>query len=205
MKNRRGQSKRRPRAKLFGQRVKVKKQQRRTRPDAITPTGETPPINRVATSPRVITHEDQLSIAMELRRAGASFAEIGRHLQVSKQHAHRIVLAGLDELRAMREESAEEVRTIELQRIDAITMAHWPSRKTYKSGIILLKAMERRSRLLGLDAPQKIARTTPDGLPTEKPAIDPTKLSDADLAELEALYLKAGAGPVLDGDGSSSV
>jgi hypothetical protein len=47
--------------------------------------------------------------------------------------------------------------------------------------------MERRAKLLGLDAPIKTAQTTPDGeaLP---PALDLSKLTDEQLAALDAIY-----------------
>jgi type II secretory pathway component PulF len=57
---------------------------------------------------------------------------------------------------------------------------------------VILKTIERRAKLLGLEAPQKIAQTTPEGnaLPT---ALDLSKLTDAELAEMKRLYEKAGA------------
>lgn len=60
---------------------------------------------------------------------------------------------------------AEEVRTLEVARLDAMLLALWPQVKQGNQGAIekALKVEERRAKLLGLDAPAKIAPTDPTG------------------------------------------
>lgn len=113
--------------------------------------------------------------ALALRRDGRTYAEIGEVLGVNRQMATRIVQRGLD--RIVRE-PAEQVRLLELERLDhaqvqALGVLH--SRHVLVQGgrIVkgddgqplvdhgpvlaaigtLLRIMERRTKLLGLDKP----------------------------------------------------
>lgn len=108
--------------------------------------------------------------ALDLRTAGVAYSSIGQALGISKTRAYELVMLGLEELAESIVETATRVRDLELRRLDAIVMAHHPQRQNPRNAEILLKASKRRSEILGLDAPTKIAQTTPDGaeaLPTE--------------------------------------
>jgi hypothetical protein len=54
---------------------------------------------------------------------------------------------------------------------------------------VILRVMERRAKLLGLDASQKVAQTNPAGDETS-PALDLSKLTDGELTAMEVLYGK---------------
>lgn len=94
-----------------------------------------------------------------------------------ERYAWKDVKRELDKLRDEVEDSAEAVRTLELQRLDDMLKSLWPlvarSNPDLKAMDRVLKLMERRARLTGLDSPQKIAPTTPDG---EEP-YSPDKIS----------------------------
>lgn len=51
-------------------------------------------------------------------------------------------------------EVADEVRMIEMRRLDDMLMAHWPQRAQARNADVILKLMDRRSKYLGLDVPQ---------------------------------------------------
>jgi hypothetical protein len=51
-------------------------------------------------------------------------------------------------------ELADEVRAIEMQRLDEMLMAHWPERGEPRHADVIMKLMDRRSKYLGLDVPQ---------------------------------------------------
>lgn len=51
-------------------------------------------------------------------------------------------------------EMADEVRAIEMQRLDEMLMAHWPERGEPRHADVIMKLMDRRSKYLGLDVPQ---------------------------------------------------
>lgn len=110
-----------------------------------------------------IRNREDVTKALQLRRGGASYEEIGRSMGLSKTRAHQLVMAGLDEIDEKLKEEAAAVRALEVLRLDAIVLAHYNARGNPRNAEILLKASKRRAELLGLDAPQKIAPTTPDG------------------------------------------
>lgn len=93
--------------------------------------------------------------ALELRKAGANYQSIADALGYKgPSGAFKAVQSGL---RAVLKEPAEELRTLELERLDGILMAIYPLARGGDNAAIdrCLKIMERRSRLLGLDAPAK--------------------------------------------------
>ena len=85
---------------------------------------------------------------------------------MSSRTAHRDVKKHLDEIAQTCTEEAEEVRCIELQRLDGLwKVAHDKALKGDLPAIDrCLRIQERRAKLLGLDAPQRAEIT---GLQTE--------------------------------------
>ena len=127
--------------------------------------------------------------ALDLRKAGATYQQIGRQLGYSEQRAHQIVTSELQRLNTERSEAATEVRRLELERLDAMLLGAWPRGKSGdpKMGQFCLAIMDRRARLLGLDAPTKVAPTDPSG---QNPYVSKS-IHDLTDAELEALAEKA--------------
>lgn len=145
---------------------------------------------------RRMKHQEQ---ALDLRRAGYSYATIARKLTLSKSRAHSLVQTGLDEARAQITAAADDLRTVELARLDGMLHKLYP--KASKGDVAavdrVLKIGERRAKLLGLEAPVRIETTGRDGKPievTSSVTIDPAKLSTATLREL----LDARTGPHRD-------
>lgn len=107
--------------------------------------------------------------ALALRIAGASFRQIGRQLGVSHVRAIKDVQHELDTLAVQRQESAERLKALELARCDRLTLALEP--KVGKGDVqavrAMVRVMERRARLLGIDAPFKTELTGKDGGPIE--------------------------------------
>lgn len=143
-------------------------------------------------SKRSIVSRAQIQKAIDLRSTGASYDGIGRGMGISKTRAYQLVMAGMVDLDEELKDSADRLRTLELLRLDALQYAHWPNAHIPRHVDVILKVMERRAKLLGLDAPTKVVETTVNGdaLP---PALDLSRLTDAELSELNRLYEKAGA------------
>lgn len=97
--------------------------------------------------------------ALELRRMGKGYAEIAAALGIGLASAHRYVKSGLAEAKAQIEGSAAELKAEELSRLDAMLAAIWPDARKGGGAAIdrVLRIMERRSKLLGLDAPSRHA------------------------------------------------
>jgi len=93
--------------------------------------------------------------ALELRLQGLSYAAIAAKLNYkSPQAAHNAVMSAIK--RTLRE-PADAVRRLECERLDALQAALW--QKLHEDPAVadrILRVMERRARLLGLDAPASL-------------------------------------------------
>jgi hypothetical protein len=127
--------------------------------------------------------------ALRLRSLGASYADIAKALDVSTATAWRSVKAGLD--RTIRE-PAQDMILIELQRLDRLHSSIWGQAIGIPSGTPdlgaidkILAIMTRRSKLLGLDAPQKTVLS--GQLVMKDAAVKVAERYDLDPAEILAL------------------
>lgn len=104
--------------------------------------------------------------ALELRKAGATYRAIGEALGVTPVGAYKAVMRAIAKLNARVIEEAEAVRRLELERLDDLLLAMWPQAKKGNQGAVdrVLRIMERRAKLLGLDAPMKQEMDVGDAL-----------------------------------------
>ena len=65
-------------------------------------------------------------------------------------------MEGLADLEAVSKESAEELRRVELERLDAVHLSLWEQRGDPRVADTLLRVSKRRSELTGIDAPEKV-------------------------------------------------
>ena len=130
--------------------------------------------------------------ALELRKAGATYQQIADELGYSgPRGAHKAVASAL---KATLKEPADEVRALELARLDAALLAIWQRvrRGDEKAIDRLLSIMKRRMDLLGLAAPKRhhlsgvLATLSRDD-------VDLKALSREELEMLEALVEKLDA------------
>jgi hypothetical protein len=107
--------------------------------------------------------------ALNLRKAGGSYRQIAQQLGVSLNTAWADVNAELLELREQTKADAAEVRDLELQRCDEMILGLWPAvrRGDPKAVSAAVRVSERRSKLLGLDAPSKSEISGANGGPVE--------------------------------------
>ena len=103
--------------------------------------------------------------ALTLRRRGSTFREIADKLGCSRAMVHKYVAGALREYAAANKEETEVYRALEADRLDALHAAIWPKAMNGDMRAVdrVLRIMERRAKLFGLDAPTKVAATTPDG------------------------------------------
>jgi hypothetical protein len=107
-------------------------------------------------SPARVRAAERQRNAMELRKAGATYAAIAGELGYSDaRSAERAVIAGL---RAAGREASEDLLPMELDRLDRLQAGLWADAINGEVPAVLacLRIMERRSRLVGLDAPLKM-------------------------------------------------
>ena len=113
-------------------------------------------------SPRRLNVADKRRKALELRKAGASFESIAQELGfANKGGAYKAVMSALDN--TVRE-PVNEVRKLELERLDRLFLAVWPPalKGDGKSLDRCLQIIRQRSSLEGLNL-EKIALTDPTG------------------------------------------
>lgn len=115
--------------------------------------------------------------ALDLRIAGASYEQIADGLGLSVSTAWKHVQSALAESRKVTAETADKVRAMELKRIDAIVVSLWPRRSDPRTADTILRAMDRRATLEGLDAPKKIE--VADGLTDDQRIARVAALLDA--------------------------
>jgi hypothetical protein len=141
---------------------------------------------RQNTSARRIEAAEKRAKAVEMRLMGMPYRKIASRLGISVGMAHKAVTKAMADLQAQQEEAAEQVRAMELDRLDQIMFQHFTQALKGDTAATdrVLKIMERRAKLLGLDAPSKIAPTSPDG---EAPYQGMTEQElDQRIAELQA-------------------
>lgn len=95
---------------------------------------------------------------LELRKAGVGVVEIAERFGISHGRVSQIVKRALT---LAITEPAEEVIRLEVERLDGLLVAMWPQARKgdLKAVDRVLRIMERRARLLGLDAAQKVEAT----------------------------------------------
>jgi hypothetical protein len=120
-------------------------------------------LGQITSSQKRIAAAERARQALELRKAGAQYADIATTLgYADASGAYRAVSRALAKLTA---EPAAELRELELLRLDRMLQAIWEQVIRGSHGAVdrALRISESRRKLLGLDAPQKIAPTDPYG------------------------------------------
>lgn len=93
--------------------------------------------------------------ALDLRRKGLTYDQIAVKLNCSVMWAHGLVKDGMKEVCASVRETATEIRDIEVRRLDGILEKLWGRRGDPRVSDTILRLMDRRAKLLGLDAANK--------------------------------------------------
>lgn len=122
-----------------------------------------------ATSAAKARKLDRQTRALELRRAGKGYTEIASIIGIGKSQAHRLVGAGLADAIAHVAADAVELRAEEVSRLDALLSSVWADARRGNHGAVdrVLRIMERRAKLLGLDAPERREVSGADGGPVK--------------------------------------
>ncbi len=106
----------------------------------------------MASANRIAAAERQAR-ALELRKAGRGYATIARALgYAGPSGAYKVIATAL---RALTREPTEELRALELARLDDLLTGLWAEARAGNVSKVdrVLKIIARRSALLGLDAP----------------------------------------------------
>ena len=109
------------------------------------------------TSPRKMRAKEREVEALNLRKSGATYDQIGKALGITTQGAYRAIIRSLNRLNEQNRESADELRRLEVERLDRMLAAIWGQVLNGNQGAVdrAIKIGERRAKLLGLDAPTR--------------------------------------------------
>lgn len=108
------------------------------------------------TTPQQIRGNERARQALELRKAGVHYVDIARQLGYA---SHVGALNAVQRaLKMTLQEPADDVRQLELERLDTMWAKTWEWVQNNDPRAIdrALRLMERRSRYLGLDAPKQV-------------------------------------------------
>lgn len=105
--------------------------------------------------------------AIEMRRAGATPDQIAAKLKYASPEAARRDIDTV--LSSVLRTPLDEMRALEALRLDALLITLWPEARRGVSRAIdqVIKIMERRAKLYGLDAPVQVEQITLDAVESE--------------------------------------
>jgi len=112
-------------------------------------------VSETASSARKLRGIEREIACLRLRKAGLSYRAIAAELNISPSGAYKAVTRALRKLNEKSAEATAEVRALEVQRLDDLLENLWPYRHKPAYVDRILRVMERRARLLGLDAPER--------------------------------------------------
>jgi len=118
------------------------------------------------TSPRRINETEKARKALSLRRSGLDFDAIAKKVgYTNRSGAWKAVCRLLEERARETAADADHIRAVEIERLDALLLAIWGEATRGDPALIdrVLRIMDRRAKLLGLDAPTKQEVSGPDG------------------------------------------
>ena len=122
---------------------------------------------------------------------GLTFVDIGKRMGISHVRAQQLVAAAMKRREASYADTLENVRKMELARLDHMFATHFTRQATSpEAAHLCLKIMERRTQYLGLDAPveSRVAVVAP----REDKEYDLSKLTTEELRQFRTLALKMG-------------
>lgn len=107
-------------------------------------------MSKARTSVNDINARERMNQALSLRKAGATLDAISKACGYgSRSSAHKAIRRAMNELPR---ENAEDLRQLELERLDELMLAHWRNAKVdVQAGHLVLKIIAQRCTLLGLN------------------------------------------------------
>jgi hypothetical protein len=118
------------------------------------------------TSGRRLIAAEKRARVIELRKTGKTIKDIATDVGLSRQMVHRILKKELARLNRFSADGIEEWRTLEMGRLDELLASLWAkatSGDTEAVGLVL-KIIERQSRLMGLVKTDRVSPRPADPL-----------------------------------------
>jgi hypothetical protein len=120
-------------------------------------------------TPETMLAAQRRARVVELRLDGHPLREIAEEVGISIGRCSQILRRELETINAENRERTETHRNLELARLDAMQHALWAravpegdAEPSFRAATLIVRIMERRARLLGLDAPARTDATLHD-------------------------------------------
>lgn len=118
-----------------------------------------PNVEGAAADAKKIKRAERRLEVLELRKAGATYTQISKALDISLATVSKDLRRALQEVEQRELAAAEDLRALDLGRLDALLRGVWPAAtsgdvQSVKAAVTIL---ERRARMLGIDAPKEHA------------------------------------------------
>jgi hypothetical protein len=112
---------------------------------------------KTATSAKRVKSDQLRQRVLELRRRGMTIRSIADEVGKSSTRVHQVLLAALQKIAEETEVEVRELRILENDRLDRALQAIWPGVEAGDLKAIdrLIRIIDRRSKLFGLDTPTK--------------------------------------------------
>ena len=170
------------------------------------------PRKHSSTSAARVGRSSRAGQALELRKGGLTFRQIGQRMGFSEQRAHTLVTEELQRLNTQRAEAADAVTRLEVERLDSLLAAVWPQAM---KGVLtaidrVLAILARRAKMLGIDADKGGNTIIMQQAVAQTAAMTAEERKDAMIAILTACNRPWNGGPeseagkllaILDGEG----
>lgn len=111
-------------------------------------------VPEIKDTPQAIESLERIQQFFALRKAGASYEQIARRFNVDAAYVQAEVKRILDQYQTTMREDIKDLRTMENMRLDSALLAVWPDvvAGDVTAVLTMIKIMERRAKLLGLDS-----------------------------------------------------
>lgn len=105
--------------------------------------------------PALMEEFERRHLMLELRKAGWGYHHIALAFEISEKEARKKIRLELRRAARILHKSAREVFQLEYERLEDLTLALWPQAQagSIRAVETLIRLMERRAKMLGMDAP----------------------------------------------------
>jgi hypothetical protein len=113
--------------------------------------------------------------AVDLRRKGKTYQQIADIMNMSVSSIHKTITVAMAKLKEEIEQDGAFIRALELDRLDNLQYAYWTAAMDgdINAGSQVLRIMERRAKLMGIDLPDRSTQNQVSGVMIVPAMTDP--------------------------------
>lgn len=147
-------------------------------------------------NPAALTIHERRQAAFDLRIQGYFVKDIAKALKVHENTIAADLTACIADLQKNTQAAAEELRSMDLARLDMMLLELWPNRKWLKVQEGILMILERKHKLMGLDSSKTVLEASINSnVQIGVGQLDLSKLNDEQIGWLEIIIRVAGPQP----------